>query len=66
MWVLETDGSFQAQDRGVRIVLRTLEGPMIAYVIKLAFFVSNNEAEYEVVILGLRVARHLSIAAIEL
>ena len=33
--------------------------------IKLDFIVSNNEAEYEAVILGLKVANHLSITAID-
>ena len=48
------------------MVLRTPEGPTIAQAVKLAFVVSNNEAKYEAVILGLRVAKQLSIAVLEL
>ena len=48
------------------IVLRTLDGPAITHVIKLDLTVSNNEAEYEAVILGLRVVKSLSMAVIEL
>ena len=64
--MLETNGSSQAQGEGARIVLRTLDGPIVVQAIKLAFTISNNEAKYEAVILGLRVAKRLSIAAIEL
>ena len=64
--MLETNGSSQAQGEGARIVLRTLDGPIVVQEIKLAFTISNNEAKYEAVILGLRVAKCLSIVAIEL
>ena len=63
---MKIDGFSQAQGRGVGIILRTLDGTAIAQAIKLDFVVSNNEAEYEEVILGLKVAKSLSIAAIEL
>ena len=65
-WVMETDGSSWAQVGGAEIVLRTLDEPTIMKAIKLPFVVYNNEAEYEVVILGLRVENSLSIAAIKL
>ena len=52
-WVLETNGSSRAQDGGVGIVLWTLDGPTITQAIKLNFVVSNYEAEYEAVIIGL-------------
>ena len=64
--MLETDGSSRAQGGGVGIIPRTHNGPAIAQTIKLAFIVSNNEVEYEAVILGLRVAKSLSITIIEL
>ena len=61
-WVLEMDGSSWDQGGGVGIVLRTPGGLTIAQAIKLAFIVFNNEA----LILGLRVAKCLSIENIEL
>ena len=48
------------------MVLRSLEGSTIPQAVKLAFVVSNNVAEYEVVLLGLRVAKEISITIIEL
>ena len=65
-WVLETDGSSQAQGEGIRIILKSYDRPAISQAIKLAFIVSNNEAEYEAVILGLTVVKYILIANIEL
>ena len=64
--MLETDGSSRAESGGVGIVMRTLDRSAITQAIKLDFAVSNNEAEYKAVILGLRVAKSLSIETIEL
>ena len=63
--MLETNGSSWAQG-GIGIVLRTHDELAIAQEIKLSFVVSNNGAEYEVVILELKVVKCLSIASIEL
>ena len=65
-WVLETNGPSRAEGRGTEIILKSFDGLAIAQAIKLAFTVSNNEAEYEAVILGLTVAKYLSIADIYL
>ena len=65
-WILETYRSSQVQGGGVAMVLRKLEGSTIAQAVKLTYTVSNNEVEYEAVLLQLRVAKQLSIAAIEL
>ena len=48
------------------MTLRSPEGSTIAQAVKLAFIVYNNEAEYEAVLLGLRLAMQLSITTIEL
>ena len=42
------------------------KGLSIAEAFKFAFVVSNNEVEYEVVLLGLRLAKELSIMNMEL
>ena len=65
-WVLGTNGSSQAQGGGVGIILKSSDGLAVSQAIKLAFILANNEAEYEAVILGLTVAKYLSIADIEL
>ena len=66
LWILETDGSSRAKRGGVGIELRSPDGSINAQVVTLAYVVSNNEAEYEAVLLGLRVARQLSLTSIEL
>ena len=47
------------------MVLQSLEGLSIAQVINFSFIFSNNEAEYEVILLGLRVAKELSVANLD-
>ena len=48
------------------MVLQSLEGLSIAQAIKFTFITSNNEVEYEVVLLGLRLAKDLSMVNLEL
>ena len=49
--MLETDGLSQAQGGGAGIVLRAFDMPTNMQAMKLDFAVSNNEVEYEAVIL---------------
>ena len=65
LWILEIDGSSKAA-REVDMVLQYLEGLSIAQAVKFLFTISNNEAEYKVVLLGLRVAKELSVMNLEL
>ena len=48
------------------MVLQSLEGLPIAQVVKFAFAASNNEVEYEAVLLRLRLATELSVTHLEL
>ena len=48
------------------MVLRLSDGLTITQEIKLTFTVFHNEAEYETVLLGLRLAKQLSITILEL
>ena len=57
MWIFETDGLSRVQGGGASMVLRTPKGSTILQSIKLAFVVSNNEAEYKAVLLGLKVVK---------
>ena len=52
--LLEVDGSSAASEAGAKIVITSPKGNMIEYAIKFAFLASNNESEYEVAIIGLR------------
>ena len=44
---------------GVRIIIVTLDGEMLRYGIQLKFPTTNNEAEYEGILTGLRLRKAL-------
>ena len=53
------DGSMMAPDSGARVVLISLDGSRLYYAIHLHFSASNNAAEYEALINGLRITIEL-------
>ncbi|XP_024016325.1 uncharacterized protein LOC112089802 [Eutrema salsugineum] len=56
-WILHADGSSSHKGFGVRIRLKSPEGEVIEQSFRLGFPASNNEAEYEALIAGLRLAK---------
>ena len=56
-WNIYTDGSFNKQAGGAGVVLISLEEDRIECMIQLEFPTINNEAEYEVLIVGLDLTR---------
>ncbi|KAL0445373.1 UNVERIFIED_CONTAM: putative protein K02A2.6 [Sesamum latifolium] len=56
-WLLHVDGSSTAQGSGAGIVITTPQGEDLEFAIKFGFKASNNEAEYEALVIGLRMAR---------
>ncbi|KAL0449679.1 UNVERIFIED_CONTAM: hypothetical protein Slati_1524300 [Sesamum latifolium] len=63
-WLLHVDGSSTAQGSGAGIVITTPQGEDLEFAIKFGFKASNNEAEYEALVIGMRMAheagaRHL-------
>ena len=58
-WMIQTD-SLSAQKReGVEVVIITLNGETLKYGVLLKFPASNNEAEYEGILTGLRLGKAL-------
>ena len=53
------DGSVMAPDSGARVVLISPDGSRLHYTTCLDFLTSNNVAEYEALINGLRIAIEL-------
>ena len=53
-WILNVDGALNIKGTGIRIVLTTPEGSIIEQSFTLGLPTSNNEAEYEAVLAGLR------------
>ncbi|KAL0401768.1 UNVERIFIED_CONTAM: hypothetical protein Slati_4206700 [Sesamum latifolium] len=56
-WLLHVDGSSTAQGSGSGIVLTTPQGDDMKFAVKFEFKTSNNEAEYEALVLGMRMAQ---------
>ena len=55
-WSVHTDGSSNKQVRGASVVLLSLEGDVVECMIHLDFPTTNNEAEYEALVVGLNLA----------
>ena len=63
-WMVWTDGSSNQCARGVGVILRTRKEDVIEYVLCLQFSKTNNEAEYEVVLTGLDLAKAVGALSI--
>ncbi|KAK4397483.1 hypothetical protein Sango_1584900 [Sesamum angolense] len=57
LWLLYVDRSFTAQESGAGIVITAPQGEDMEFAIKFNFISSNNEAEYEALVLGMRMAQ---------
>ncbi|XP_068477006.1 uncharacterized protein [Phaseolus vulgaris] len=56
-WVLSVDGSSNQQGSGTGVVLEGPNGLLIEQALRFAFKASNNQAEYEALIVGMLLAR---------
>ncbi|CAL2270520.1 unnamed protein product [Prunus armeniaca] len=61
MWQLLVDGASNHKGAGAGVVIVTPDGTLLEQAITLGFSASNNEAEYEALLAGLRLAKELSI-----
>lgn len=60
-WILYVDGSSRHQGGGAGIVLEGPNGIMVEQALIFQFKVSNNQAKYEALIAGLKLARDLGV-----
>ncbi|GJR53206.1 reverse transcriptase domain-containing protein [Tanacetum coccineum] len=60
-WILFTDGSSCLEGSGARLILINPEGVEFAYALRFEFDASNNEAEYEALMAGLRIAEQMGV-----
>ncbi|GJY35620.1 reverse transcriptase domain-containing protein [Tanacetum coccineum] len=58
-WTLFTDGSSCIDGSGAGLILTNPEGVEFTYAMRFRFEATNNEAEYEALIAGLRIARQM-------
>ncbi|GKF48065.1 reverse transcriptase domain-containing protein, partial [Tanacetum coccineum] len=61
LWILFIDGSSCTDGSGARLILTNLEGMEFTYTLRFGFDVTNNEAEYEALITGLRIAEQIGV-----
>jgi hypothetical protein len=60
-WTINFDGSLQIQGAGAGILVTSPKGESVKYVLQMHFPASNNTAEYEALLHGLRIATALGI-----
>ncbi|XP_042446330.1 uncharacterized protein LOC122031262 [Zingiber officinale] len=63
-WKVYVDGSTTHQGSGVGVLLISPQGDILQLVVRLNFHATNNEAEYEALLAGLQVARHVEAARV--
>ncbi|KAL0455193.1 UNVERIFIED_CONTAM: hypothetical protein Slati_0858500 [Sesamum latifolium] len=56
VWLLHVDGLSMAQGSGASIVITSPQGEDLEFTIKFDYKASNNEAEYEALVIGMRMA----------
>ena len=62
IWSLRIDGSSNMNKSGAGVVLESPIGDKVYYALRLEFPASNNEAKYETLIAGLRLAMAMEIS----
>ncbi|XP_059638745.1 uncharacterized protein LOC132281021 [Cornus florida] len=60
-WELRVDGSSSLISAGAGVIITTPEGTKLQQSIRLTFLATNNEAEYEDLLAGLRLANQLQV-----
>nr|GEV38463.1 hypothetical protein [Tanacetum cinerariifolium] len=64
-WTLFTDGSSCVDGSGAGLVLTNPEGVEFTYALRFQFTASNNEAEYEALVAGIRITMQMGVKNIQ-
>ncbi|XP_065049163.1 uncharacterized protein LOC135679386 [Musa acuminata AAA Group] len=64
VWILHVDGSASSKGAGVGLVLLAPDDRSFERSLRFGFKATNNEAEYEALLVGLRLALEMQVAAI--
>ncbi|GAV56747.1 RVT_3 domain-containing protein [Cephalotus follicularis] len=64
-WKLSVDGSSYITGSGAGVLLVSPSGWTLEYALRFGFKATNNEAEWEALIAGLTIAKHLEVQRIE-
>ncbi|GKB39454.1 reverse transcriptase domain-containing protein [Tanacetum coccineum] len=64
-WTLFTDGSSCIDGSGAGLILTSPDGAEFTYALRFQFTASNNEAEYEALLAGLRIAAQMGVRNVQ-
>nr|GEX24553.1 reverse transcriptase domain-containing protein [Tanacetum cinerariifolium] len=64
-WTLLTDGSSCVDGSGAGLILTSPEGVEFTYALRFQFTASNNEAEYEALVVGLQIAARMGVKNVQ-
>ena len=64
-WTLYIDGSSMIMARSTRVVIIFLKNATLEYALQFSFSATNNEAEYEALIISLKLAKEPGIPALQ-
>ncbi|XP_073117080.1 uncharacterized protein [Elaeis guineensis] len=64
-WVLHIDGASNAQGSGAGFLLTNSEGVVTEHALRFDFKASNNQAEYEALVAGLKLALELGVGRLK-
>nr|GFA78752.1 reverse transcriptase domain-containing protein [Tanacetum cinerariifolium] len=64
-WIIFTDGSSYVDGSGAGLILTNPEGMKFTYALHFEFTATNNKAEYEALIVGLRIATRMGARNLE-
>ncbi|GJU94925.1 reverse transcriptase domain-containing protein [Tanacetum coccineum] len=64
-WILFTNGSSCVDGSGTSLMMTSPEGTEFTYELRFQFTASNNEAEYEALIAGLRIAAQMGVRNVQ-
>ena len=56
-WILFTNGAFNHRRIGIRVILKSSQGNILPQTVSCEFDVTNNEAQYEELIMGMQLAK---------
>ena len=65
VWVLHIDGASNTQGSGAGLILTNFKGVITEYALRFNFKASNNQAEYEVLLTGLKIIKKLDINSLK-
>ena len=65
-WTVDTNGSSTIGIGGVGVILLSLKKDILKYEVQLQFLATNNEAKYESILTGLRIAKALGVRNLKL